>query len=298
MTEAGKGVAAMVTACTIWGLSALFYKLLDHIPPLEVLAHRTLWSLVFFAGVLLLQRRLRELPGVLAAPRQALLLAFGAMMITVNWFCFINSVQIGRAVEASLGYYIFPLASVLLGAIFFRERLGRAQLAAVALAALAVVLLTYGLGVAPWISLLIATTFGLYGVAKKTLTIGPVVSVTAEVAVLAPVAIGFLYYVHSGGAGHYGASAYDSALLMASGPLTATPLILFSYATRRLMLASIGLLQYINPTFQFLVAVLVLGEVFSLWHAIAFGLIWVALAIYSTAVWRQDRAARRAAPKF
>ena len=173
MTEGGKGIAAIVAACTIWGLSALYYKLLDHVPPLEVLAHRTIWSFVFFAGVLIAQRRLAILRQALSNWKGVAIVAFAALMISCNWFVFISSIQTGHAIEASMGYYTFPLASVLMGAIFFRERLGPAQAAAVALAAIAVVVLAVGLGVAPWIPIIVAATFALYGVAKKWLTVGP-----------------------------------------------------------------------------------------------------------------------------
>ena len=172
MTEGGKGIAAIVAACTIWGLSALYYKLLDHVPPLEVLAHRTIWSFVFFAGVLIVQRRLTVLRQALSNWKDVAIVAFAALMISCNWFVFISSIQTGHAIEASMGYYTFPLASVLMGAIFFRERLGPAQAAAVALAAIAVVVLAAGLGVAPWIPIIVAATFALYGVAKKWLKIG------------------------------------------------------------------------------------------------------------------------------
>jgi chloramphenicol-sensitive protein RarD len=297
MTENSKGVAAMLGACLIWGLSPLYYKLLAHVPPLEVLAHRTLWSCLFFAAVLLGQRRLGLLRLALSRRRDAVVVGIAALMISTNWFFFISAIQTGRAVQASLGYYTFPLASVLFGALFFRERLGRAQGWAVALACVAVIVLTAGLGVAPWIALVLATSFGLYGVVKKYLRVGPVVSVTAEVLLLSPVALVVLGRVHGAGAGHFAASAADSALLAVSGPLTATPLILFSYAARRLRLATVGLLQYLNPTLQFLVATLVFRELVSLWHAIAFALIWTALAIYSAATWRQDRAARKLAQR-
>ena len=224
------------------------------------------------------------------------IVAFAALMISCNWFVFISSIQTGHAIEASMGYYTFPLASVLMGAIFFRERLGPAQAAAVALAAIAVVVLAAGLGVAPWIPIIVAATFALYGVAKKWLTVGPVVSVTAEVMLLSPIAAVLLWQAHHAGTGHYGTDIPTSLLLMFSGLLTGTPLILFSYAARRLTMATVGLLQYINPSLQFLCATLIFREVFSIWHAIAFGLIWTALAIYTTALWRQDRVARRVPP--
>ena len=295
MPEGFKGVAAMLGACVIWGLSPLYYKLLTHVPPLEVLAHRTLWSCIFFSAVLAAQGRLTLLRRALADRRDMMVVGFAALMISTNWFFFISAIQTGRAVEASMGYYTFPLASVLFGALFFRERLGRAQTVAVALAAIGVVLLTAGLGVAPWIALVLATSFGLYGVVKKMLAVGPVVSVTAEVLLLSPIALAVLAGAHGAGAGHFAGGLSDSVLLMVSGPLTATPLILFSIAARRLRLATVGLLQYLNPTLQFLVATLIFRELFTLWHAMAFALIWTALAIYSAAAWRQERAARRVA---
>lgn len=297
MSESVKGVLAMVAACTVWGLSSIFYKLLDHISPIEILAHRTLWSLIFFAGVLALQGRLALLRAALGRNGSIVLIGVAALMISLNWFTFITSIHIGMAVEASLGYYIFPLVAVLLGAMAYRERLGLAQKWAVALAAFAVVMLTAGLGAAPWASLLIALSFGFYGLAKKHLTVGPVVSVTGEVLLLSPIALVVLGGVHSGPAGGaFGAAWGDSAMLALSGPLTATPLILFSYATRRINLGTVGLVQYLNPTLQFLVATLVFKEVFTFWHAVAFAMIWTALAIYSLAAWRYDSAARRIPP--
>ena len=298
MSDPVKGIAAMLAACTVWGLSAIYYKLLVHVPPLEVLAHRTVWSCVFFAGILLVQGRLGLIGGALSERRNLALLLFAALMISTNWLCFITSVQIGRALEASLGYYIFPLVSVLFGAIFFRERLGRAQWLAVGLAALAVTVLTVGLGAAPWVALLIACTFGLYGVAKKKLSTGPVVSVTAEVLLLVPLAIGVLIHAHGAGQGHFTQSGRDALLLIGSGPLTATPLILFSYATKRVRFGTVGLVQYLNPTLQFLVATFLFQEFFSPWHAIALPLIWTALAIYTASSLRHERAARRSRIKL
>ena len=296
MTEPARGVVAMVAACTIWGLSPIYYKLLVHVPAIEVLAHRTLWSVLFFAGVLLWQGRIGLLRRALGERRSVAVIATAAVTISVNWFVFITAIQIDRAVEASLGYYMFPLVAVLLGATVFRERLQAAQWTAVVLAVVAVTLLAAGLGVAPWISLVLAGSFGLYGLAKKGLPVGPVVSVTAEVLLLSPVALVVLWSFHAApGGGSFGSGARDSLLLAFSGILTATPLILFSYATRRVRLATVGLVQYLNPTLQFLVATLIFREAFSGWHAAAFGLIWTALAIYTLSAWRQDRAARRAA---
>jgi chloramphenicol-sensitive protein RarD len=294
MREETKGIIAMVATCTVWGLSGIYYKLLDHIDPIEILAHRTLWSCAFFAFVLLLQGRISVLGQALGGRRSLFSIALAALMISTNWFVFITSIHTGHAMEASLGYYIFPLVAVLLGAIAFRERLGRAQLFAVALALCAVVTLTAGLGVPPWISLVLATSFGLYGLVKKGLSVGPVVSVTAEVLLLSPIAMTVLWYFHTGSGGAFGTNWQDSLLLAFSGILTGTPLIMFSYATKRITLATVGLVQYLNPSLQFLVATLIFQEVFSFWHAIAFAMIWSALAIYTTASLSQDRAARKA----
>jgi chloramphenicol-sensitive protein RarD len=289
MSEPAKGILAMALACAVWGFSPLFYKLLVHVPPLEILAHRTIWSFVFFAAVLLLQGRLVVLARALSSWRSAAVLGFAALMISTNWFFYISSVQLDKVIEASMAYYIFPLVSVLLGALVFRERLGRTQLLAVALAALAVIVLTAGLGVAPWIALVMAFTFGLYGVAKKSLELGPVVSVTAEVLLLSPIAVIVLWQVHAQGQGAFGSGLSDSVLLALSGLVTAIPLILFSYATRRVSLATVGLVQYLNPTLQFFCATLIFREPFGFWHSLAFAMIWTALAIYSAATLRQER---------
>ncbi|MGC9369900.1 MAG: EamA family transporter RarD [Paracoccaceae bacterium] len=303
MSEAQKGILAMVAACCIGGLSALYYKLVAHVPPLEVLSHRTLWSLAFFGIVLALQGRLGEIARLFRAPRVLALVFLAAVMISANWFMFIYSVQTGHAMQASLGYYIFPLVAVMLGFLLLGERLSAGKWAAVGLAAAAVGVLTWGLGVAPWISLAIAFTFGFYGLLKRGTPAGPVVSVTTEVLLLSPLALVWLWGVHTQGweglvgrnLGTFGHDLRDSLILAASGVLTGGPLILFSYASKRVSFATVGLVQYLNPTLQFLVATLAFAEPVTKWHAIAFPLIWVALAIYSLESLRQDRAARRAA---
>lgn len=291
MSEAQRGILAMVGACVIWGLSPLFFKALSHVPPAEVLAHRTLWAFLFFAAVLRLQGRFGELPRLLRAQPGRVWLA--AVTISTNWFVYIWAVQTGHAIQASLGYYLFPLVAVLLGATVFGERLDRVQWLAVGLAALAVVVLTWGLGVAPTVSLALAITFGLYGMFKKRMEAGPVVSVTAEVAILLPLAIGWLLWLH-GETMRFPYSAGTAAMLFLSGTgFTAIPLMLFSYAARRVRLATVGLVQYLNPTLQFLCATLVFAEPFSRWHALAFGLIWSALALYSGQAMAAERALRR-----
>ncbi|RYH03613.1 EamA family transporter RarD [Salipiger sp. IMCC34102] len=282
----------MVAACTIWGLSPLFYWLLSDIPPLEVLSYRSLWSLVFFVAILGLQGRLRASLSALRDVRTLVTVAFAGFMISLNWLGFIYSISIGNGLQASLGYYIFPLVSVVLGRIFFGELLSRAQAVAVGLAGVAVTVLTIGLGVPPWIALSLALTFGAYGVVKKGLTLGAIQSVTAEVLLIAPFAFAYLVFFSTSLEGGTGWQTH--ALLMASGPLTGLPLILFSYAAQRVRLSTIGLVQYLNPTLQFGCAVLFFANPITPWHAIAFPLIWAALALYSLSAMRQDRARRRA----
>lgn len=294
MTDTRKGVLALVAACAIWGLSGLLYKSLSGVPSHEVLAHRTVWSLVFFGVVLGLQQRLHMLWRAVADPQSRRVIAAAALLISVNWFLFIWSIHAGRATEASMGYYIFPLVAVLIGRVVLGERLSWLQWVAISLAAAGVLSLTVGLHILPWISLVLASTFGLYGLIKKRLDLGPVVSVSAEVLLLCPLGLGWLIYLHTGQGGSFGQDLTQSLLLVASGPVTALPLILFSYGARRLTLSTVGIVQYINPTLQFLVAVLIFGEPFGVVHMIAFALIWTALGIYSSSAFTQDRARRRA----
>lgn len=292
MNETLKGIAAMVAACTFWGLSSIYLDLLSHLPPLQVLAHRSLWSLPFFLGILVLQGRVGEVPAITGLGLQAWLVVLAALMITANWFMFILSIQIGHATEASLGYYIYPLIAVLIGRFALGERLDRLQMLAIALVSAAVFSLAVGLGALPWVAVVIAGTFALYGVIKKNLPLGPVVSVTAEMLIFLPIALAILVLVD---APLWGTSTTDVLLLIGSGPFTALPLVLFSYAARRIAMSTTGVLFYINPTLQFLAAMLVLKEPFQPVHAIAFPLIWLAVVLYSVAAVRQDRTARHAA---
>lgn len=295
MSEQARGVAAMIATCSIWGLSPLYYKLLAHIPAIEVLSHRMIWSLVLFGLILGLQGRLRAVARSMNTPRSFGLVALASLMIAVNWTLFIWSVQTGQTTQTSLGYYIYPLVAVVIGRAVFGERLTPLQWLAVALATLAVTLLTFGLGTAPWIALALALTFGLYGLLKKQQSIGPVVSVTAEILLVTPLALFVLLQTYHNGGAVFGGDLWTMALLIFAGPLTALPLILFSYAARRLAMTSLGLLQYINPTLQFACAVFVFSEPFGGWHVAAFVLIWSALALYSATALHHDRARRKAA---
>jgi len=280
MNRTAQGILAILAACVIWGLSPLYYNLLTMVPPLELLAQRTLWSFLFFALVLGLQGRFSALIHALGNRGHVITLFAAACAIAVNWYFFIYSVQINRVSEASLGYFIFPLVDVVFGLIVFKEKLSALQWVAVALAVFAVLILTYGLGVAPWLALVLSLSFGTYSVLKKRLDLSPVISVTLEVMLLLPLTVPYLLIQNW--------PIQDSTdswqiwfLLMGSGPLTATPLILFSYATRRISMSTVGIMQYINPSIQFLVALLIFAEPMTDWHFGAFSIIWVAVVIYS-----------------
>ena len=289
MSDTFKGIGAMVLACTVWGVSALYYKLLDDVPPLELLSHRTLWSLVFFLVILLVQGRIGVWIAVLSDRGNLQRMAIASLLIAANWFLFIFSIQIDQAMQASLGYYIFPLLSVLFGLAFFKETLKPVQWIAIGCAAAGVSILVIAQGQVPWFALAIACSFGLYGVAKKGLEVGPVLSVTTEVLILAPVAVVILGWASVTGQAHFNTDIQTSALLIVSGPLTAMPLILFSYATKRVDLSTIGVLQYLNPTLQFGCAVFILSEPFGRVQMYVFSMIWVAVALYSYGALRGSR---------
>lgn len=294
MTSSTKGILAMIGSCLIWGLSPLIYKQLSHVPAVEVLAHRTIWSFAFFAVLLAAQGRLAEVRRSFASWRSFVITAIAALMILANWFLFIWAIETERATQSSLGYYIYPLVAVVLGWALFAEKLSAVQWAAIGSAFVAVCALTHGLGGAPWIALTLAGTFAIYGLIKKQLSIGPVVSVTAEVVLVVPFAAAFLLLTWHNGQGAFGRDIMTTGLLLVAGPLTAVPLILFSYAARRASMATVGLVGYLNPTLQFLCAVVVFEEPITGWHVMAFSLIWAALAMYSGVAWFQERAARKA----
>lgn len=295
---------AIVLACCIWGLSPFYYRELSHVPPLETLAHRTIWSLVFFLGLSLATGRGPRLIAALTTRGELRALALAAAMVSANWALFIWAVGSGRIAESALGYYIFPLMMAGLGALVHGERFSPRQKVAMGIAAAATGVLALGLGAPPWVSLALAGTFALYGLIKKSVAAGPVVSVTVEVILLAPLALIWLAGAHLAGWSDFSGAApgaflrdpVDTAMLAASGALTGAPLALYSSASRGLPLSTVGLIAYLNPTLQVGVA-LATGEVPTIWHMIAFPMIWGALALWSVEALRRDRrrGARRGA---
>ena len=281
-----RGILAAGSAFTIWGLFPVFLRLMQAVPPLEILSHRVLWSVVFLLGLLGLRRQWAWVDAIRQRPRVALAFAASAAMLFTNWVVFIWAVNDDHIVDASLGYFITPLFNVLLG-LTLGERLRALQWAAIALAAAGVGWLTVSAGHLPWIGLVIAVTFAVYGLIRKTASLGPLEGLTVETLAMLPLSAAFLLIPGSGSSQAWGESLSLTLLLMAAGPVTAIPLLLFAVGARRIPLSIIGLLQYIGPSIQMVIGVWVYDEAFTADRAIGFGLIWGALALYSVeSLWR------------
>lgn len=293
------GLAYGVLAYASWGLAPLFWKTLAGLPAIEILAHRAVWALLTMGGLLLLRGRLAELQKALRDPRALRTLALTGALLSVNWLLFIHATLTDRVLQASLGYFINPLVSVLLGMLLLGERLRPVQWVSVALAAAGVVMLAAQAEGLPWISLVLAGTFGLYGYLRKVVAVEALPGSTLETALMAPLGLGYLVFLELDGSGHFGhADTATHALLVATGLVTALPLLWFAHGARRLTLATLGFLQYLAPTMQLLLAVLIYGEPFTSVHQRSFGLIWAGLLVFSLESWhqaRQRRQARRAA---
>jgi len=281
LSSARAGVFLAVAAYGAWGIFPLYFKIVADVAPLEILAHRIVWSFVLLVLVLLALRRRVPVRTLLATPRTLIALCGSTLLIAANWLVFIWAVTRGHVMEASLGYYVNPLINVLLGAVFLRERLRPLQLACVALATVAVGILTIAGGHFPLIALFLATTFGFYGLLRKTVAADAIAGLTVETGLLLPLALGYLVMLMAQGTAVFGTARPGmSLLLLCAGPVTALPLLWFAAAARRLRLATMGFIQYLAPTGHFLVAV-AYGEPFTRVRAVAFTLIWTALAVYS-----------------
>jgi chloramphenicol-sensitive protein RarD len=289
----GRGLAAAATAFFIWGLLPLYLKFLHAVPVLQVTAHRLVWGCAFALIWLAIRRELPHVWAALRDPRIRSRLCLSAILISMNWITYVYGIANERVVETSLGYFINPLVNVLLGVVVLSERLNRAQWTAVAIAAMGVFYLTWSAGHPPWIALMLAFSFGLYGLVRKVVQVDALAGFASETLVLVPLGIGYLVWCELadvGSIGHAGASI--NTLLVLGGPLTAIPLVLFAFGARRIPYSTVGLLQYIGPTIQLILAILVFHEPFSHERAIGFSLIWTALAVYAIdGVWRSRRLA-------
>jgi chloramphenicol-sensitive protein RarD len=290
------GLAAGVAAYVLWGLFPLYWPLLEPARSVEILAHRMVWSFVFLMIVLALTDGFRWVATL--GRRRAWLLGLAAVLVTVNWGMFIYGVNSGHVVETSLGYFINPLVTVTLGVVVFGERLSRNQRIAVAIAAVAVAVLAVDYGRPPWIALTLAASFGAYGLVKKRVGVEGTRSVAFETACLVIPALAFIAVLEAGGHGTFASDgAGHAALLATGGVVTAVPLILFGAAAIRIPLSILGLLQYITPSLQWLIGVLVDHEPMPAVRLVGFGLVWVALAVFSAdaaGAARRSRAARLA----
>jgi len=276
------GILFAALAYTAWGLFPIYFRSLQGIPSLEILAHRIVWALLFLAIVLTKRKQWVWFQQVLRQPKILGSFAASALLLSINWFIYIWAVNNGHVVDSSLGYFITPLVNVLLGFVLLHERMRPAQWAAIALAALGVLWLTWQAGHLPWIGLALAFSFGGYGLLRKIAALGALEGLSLETILLFPFAFGYLAILASQGNNAFlHASTTSQSLLAAAGPITAIPLLLFAAGARRIKMSTLGLLQYIAPTLQLLIGVLLYGEPFGHDRQIGFITIWTALALYS-----------------
>ena len=297
MTEQRRGFLFGLGAYTLWGLFPLYWPLLEPASPLEIMAHRIVWSLLFVAALVWLRHRMSTVREALLDRRTRLALGVCSLVITVNWFLFIWAVNNHHVVETSLGYYINPLVTVLLAVFVLGERLRRLQWAAITIAAAGVLWLTVEYGRLPWIAIVLALSFGTYGLAKKKANVGAVQSLAIETMVLAPIALGYLLVLQAGGGGTFAGNGVGHiALLVGSGVATALPLLCFGAAATRIPLSMIGMLQYLTPTLQFLIGVLLYHEPMTSQRWIGFVLVWSALALFTAESLGRRRRRQRSEP--
>ena len=294
-----KGVIYAFTSYLLWGFFPLYFHALGNVPAVQVTAHRVVWSFLFLILVLLIRKDWAGLRKMVTL-RTVLIYLGAGTLLAGNWLTYVYATGQGMVLETSLGYFINPLVSVLLGVVFLREKLRPAQWAAVGLAFLSVTYLTVTHGSLPWIALVLAFSFGFYGLVKKVAPLGSFHGLTLETAVLLLPALIFLCVLQINGSGVYGRmSGMTTLLLSLTGVVTAIPLLLFANGARRVPLSTIGLLQYVSPTIQFLLGVYVFGEVFTWQRLVGFSVIWIALIIYSAdgvIQYRRSENLRRSAP--
>lgn len=279
--DSPRGLAFAIGAYLIWGVMPLYLYNLSHVPPAEVIAHRVLWSLPIALLVLQRNGQVGTVIQTLGKPRLVTMAGVTAVLITLNWLVYVWAIANNRAIEAALGYYINPLFSIFLGWALLGERLTPAQLGAISLAVLAVLLLTFAAGGLPVVALTLTLTWGTYAYCKRRLPLPPNEGFTVEVLLLFLPAAGYVLWLTATGKGHFGTNLHDTLLLAGTGLITAVPLMLYANGAKLLRLSTIGILQYIAPTMIFLTAVLIFREPFEGVRLIAFPLIWAALVLYT-----------------
>jgi chloramphenicol-sensitive protein RarD len=285
-----QGFAFALCAYTLWGFLPFYMKAVGHIPAIEVLAHRVIWSVPVAGLVLLAVGRIADVKAALTSPRTLMMAALTALLITINWTTYIWAISAGRALDTALGYFINPLFSIFLAAVLLKEKLSRQQLAAIALVVVAVAIITVDAGGLPWVSIILTVTWGFYAFFRKTLPVGPNQGFFLEVIILSLPCLGIILYLEARGESHLGHTGLtDTLLLLVSGLVTAVPLILYANGAKLLRLSTIGLMQYIAPTMIFLIAIFAFHEPLNTTRLLAFGLIWLALIVYSMPMIRQAR---------
>lgn len=285
------GIFYGLGAYLLWGVLPIYWKLLQHVEAMEILASRFLWSAVFVFLLLLVTGKLnifmQETKVIFSTKKTACCMVLAAIMISFNWGIFIWAVEAGRIVETSMGYYISPLMNVLFGVVFLRERLAKLQIAAVSCAAVGIGVIIVHNGGLPWVALTLPLTFALYGLLKKIIVAQPMTSILLETLLISPLAAGYLYYLSiTGGTVYQGCDMSTLLLLAGAGAVTATPMLLFTACARKLPLNIVGFLQYISPSISLMIGVLIYGEPFTGTTATAFGCIWAGLALF---IWSQLR---------
>ena len=284
-----QGLAFAITAYVMWGFLPLYMKAVAHVPAVEIVAHRVIWSVPLAGLVLIILRRTKDLRAALVNPRMLMMACVTAALISLNWATYVWAVTSGNALDAALGYYINPLFSIALGAILLREPLTRMQLVAVGLAALGVAVLIYEAGSLPWAALGMMVTWGFYAFFKRSLPIGPNQGFLLEVLILLIPALGYVLWLGATGTGHFGLTAFDTAFLAGAGIVTAVPLLIYANGAKLVRLSTMGILQYIAPTMIFLIAIFLFGEEIDRGRMVAFPLIWAGLVVYSIPMVRQLR---------
>ncbi|MCK0162451.1 EamA family transporter RarD [Marinobacter sp. S6332] len=285
LPETSKGVAYGLSAYIMWGCFPLYFALFDGVPAWEVVIHRVLWSCVFLAVVVTFLKRWPPVKAALAQPSRLGYVLGCAVLIAVNWGVYIYAVESRQVLQASLGYFLTPLVNVGLGMLVLKESISRLQIVAVVLAAIAILYQLFLLGVVPWITLVLAFSFGTYGLLRKQVALDGLSGLFVETLLLLPVGLLALSALSYAGMSHLGESTATTLLLLSSGIVTAVPLLAFAGAARRLRLSTVGFLMYINPSIQFLIALLVFSEPLSPEKLISFVMIWIALGIYSWSAW-------------
>ncbi len=289
-TGARSGLAVGLGAYALWGMMPLYFRSIGHVPPLEVIVHRVIWSVALLWVILFFRGRLPALWHTMTSLRLLWPLAISATLIAGNWLLYIWAVQNEHIVAASLGYFLSPMLNVLLGYIVLKERLNRWQWLAVAMAAVGVAVLAVGELSTLWISLCLAGSFALYGLIRKMVDTGPMVGLAAETTLLLPVSVAAFIWWYAQGTLVFSASGSNTdMLLLSAGAITAVPLLMFAYAVKRMAYATLGLIQYVGPTLQLMLGLFVYGEHLSTGHYAAFPLIWSGLALYSWSALRQRR---------